>query len=130
MKITEKYGEWAFLMGVILAVVIGLFSGQLGENVVYVYAALLVLGFVVGFLNIEEKRTERRTDSFLIAVITLLVATTWGPALSEVLFSIFGEPGLTFSGWINSFLIALQAFISPAAFVVALKAVYDLASRK
>lgn len=123
----ENYGEWAFLLGVLLAVVVGLFSAQLGATIVYVYAALLILGFVVGLLNIREKDV----NSFLVAVIALIVATTsWGPTLGNVLVSLFADVGLTFSIWVNSFLVALAAFISPAAFVVALKAIYNLATRK
>jgi len=123
----ENYGEWAFLLGLLLAVVVGLFSTSLEENVVYVYGALLVLGFVVGLLNIKEKQV----NSFLIATIALLVATTsWNVALGEVLVSLFADVGAVFTLWVNTFLVALAVFVSPAAFVVALKAVYNLATRK
>ncbi len=123
----ENYGEWAFLLGVILAVVVGLFSASLEENVVYVYAALLVLGIVVGLLNIKEKQV----NSFLIAVIALLLASTvWQGTLTEVLVSLFADVGATFATWINKFVVALAMFISPAAFIVALKAIYNLATRK
>ncbi len=122
----EKYGEWAFLLGVLLAVVIGLFSSQLGSDMIgYVYAVLVLLGLVVGLLNIREKEI----NSFLIATIALIaVASSWQP-VTAILTTVMGSLGGALVAWIQGFFGALVAFVSPAAFVVALKAVYNLASR-
>ena len=129
---TKKYGEWAFLLGVLLAVVIGLFSSNLGSEVItYVYAVLVLLGLVVGLLNIKEKEI----NSFLIATIALMaVGTSWQP-VTAILTTVMGatpvtaELGLSLVAWIQGFFGALVAFVSPAAFVVALKAIYNLAAR-
>lgn len=129
---TEKYGEWAFLLGVLLAVIIGLFSSSLGSEVItYVYAVLVLLGLVVGLLNIREKEI----NSFLIATIALIaVASSWQPVtaiLTTVLQAtpVTADLGLALVAWMQGFFGALVAFVSPAAFVVALKAVYNLAAR-
>lgn len=126
MAVEDKYGEWAFLLGVILAVVVGLFSSQLGSNIIgIVYGVLVLLGLVVGFLNIREKEI----NSFLIAAIALLLAAnSWQP-VTDIFTTIMGEVGSALIvNWIRGFFGALVAFISPAAFIVALKAIYNLAS--
>lgn len=127
MAADDKYGEWAFLLGVVLAVVVGLFSSQLDSSVIgIVYGVLVLLGLVVGVLNIREKEI----NSFLIATIALIaVASSWQP-VTDIFTTIMGEGGsVLIVNWIQGFFGALVAFISPAAFIVALKAVYNLASR-
>jgi len=130
-----KYGEWAFLIGVLLALFIGLFSGWLGqaENAglqIYLMGVLVFLGFVVGFMNVPDKEVT----GFLIAAIALMaVSTSWGP-ITEMLgeaVGIVADPGVieTISDWIDGFLGALTAFVTPAALIVALKQIYDLASK-
>lgn len=119
-----NYGEWAFLAGVALAVIVGLFSSFLGSSLPMVMAVLAVLGLVVGFLNVQEKEM----NSFLIATIALLlVATSWQPIV-DLLAVLTGSGGVgaTLGTWITSFMSAVVAFVSPAAFIVALKAVYNL----
>jgi len=130
-----KYGEWAFLIGVLLALFIGLFSGWLGqeENAglqIYLMGILVFLGFIVGFMNVPDKEVT----GFLIAAIALLlVANSWGPIIQmlEEAVGLVADPGVieTVSIWVQGFLGALTAFVSPAALIVALKQIYDLASK-
>lgn len=121
----KKYGEWAFLAGIVLALIIGLFASLLDSSVQLILMALLVLlGLVVGFLNIREKEVV----TFLVATIALLaVAYSWTPILA-LLVAYLGTTGTAVINAINGFMGALVAFISPAAFVVALKAIYNLAN--
>ncbi len=126
---TEKYGEWAFLLGVLLALVVGVFSAgwvdSQGIGLVYIYAVLVLLGLVVGLLNIKEKEI----NSFLLATIALMVASiTWEP-ITALFTQILGEFGSDIVSWMQGFFGALVSFVSPAAFVVALKSIYNLASR-
>ncbi|MEM4359483.1 MAG: hypothetical protein QXT45_03050 [Candidatus Bilamarchaeaceae archaeon] len=124
-EFTPKYGEWAFLLGVLLALVIGLFSTELGANGIYVLGLLVLLGFVVGLLNISEKETT----AFLIATIALLgVAASWQP-VGVLLGSIGGGYGALIAGKIGGILSALVSFVAPAALVVSLKLIYELASK-
>jgi len=119
-----KYGEWAFLIGIALAVVVGIFSSFIGAELLPIVVAVLVLlGLVVGFMNIKEKEIT----AFLIATIALLsVAYSWQP-LTALFSAYLGAPGGVLVNAINGFMSALVAFIAPAAFIVALKQVYNLA---
>ena len=60
----EKLGGWAFILGVVIAIIAGLASGALDAiSAGYVTLALVVLGLIVGFLNIGDKEV----NNFLIA---------------------------------------------------------------
>lgn len=97
-------GWWAFAVGLVLAVIFG-YSGNVGLSWL-----LVLLGLVVGFLNI----TEKEATTFLVASIALISSSAaanltvlWGP-----LVSILG---------------GVVTFVAPAAIVVAVKAVYTTA---
>lgn len=125
-----KYGEWAFLLGIVLALVVGLFSTQLGWSAVYIISLLCLLGFIVGVMNIPEKETV----SFLIATIALLsVIGSWAP-LANLINSIAAQVGFVNAGAVlvdklAGVMSALAAFVGPAALVVSLKLIYELASQ-
>lgn len=101
-------GHWAFVIGLILAILAGFIA------VPYIVTVLFVLGLIVGFLNVAEKEST----PFLVAVITLLLigmAGLWlgqlaGPALTNIL---------------NSFV----AFVAAAGLVVAVKQVLAVAKK-
>ncbi len=122
-KNAGKYGEWAFLLGVVLALIVGLFSTQLGEAKAYVMGVLVILGFVVGLLNVKEKEI----NSFLIATIALLALLNVMEPIQDTL-QLLPEIGTTIAVWLSGFLGALGAFVAPAALVLALKAIYNLAT--
>lgn len=111
---TEKVGELAFLAGVVIAVLAALVTldaAMLGN----VTALLVVLGIVVGLLNVSEKETT----PFLVAAIALVAAGTAG----------FGAVP-TVGGYLTGIVSNLATFVAPAAVIVAVKAVYALASKK
>ena len=120
---SKSYGEMAFLGGIVLALVLGAASSILPAGVVpLVWAVWALLGLVVGFLNINDKEVM----GFLVAAIALLQ----GPnALSSITgylsTSVNATVGIVMA--LNGFLGALAAFIAPAAFIVALKAIYKMA---
>jgi len=108
----EKIGHWSFILGVIIAILAGL------AGAAYVEAAallLVVLGIIVGFLNISEKETT----SFLVAAIALVAV---GAAGLEKLPAV--------GSYIGPILTNIATFVAPAAIIVALKAVYELGKRK
>lgn len=119
----SKYGEWAFLLGVVIALIVGLFSSQLEPNTGVVFGVLALLGLVVGLLNI----TEKEINSFLIASIALLASSSALASLTE-LFTRLSIPQM--GVWISGFVGALGVFVAPAAVIVALKGIYALASKK
>ena len=112
-------GHWAFVVGAVVAVIAGIASGYVAQYAGEITLALVVLGLVVGLLNIEEKETT----PFLVAAIALAVAGTSNlqvvnniiPTLGTILQSVFGN---------------VAAFVAPAALVVALKSVLALGPNK
>jgi hypothetical protein len=106
----DKKGHYAFLVGVLLAVVAALIPSL--QAATWLPWVLIVLGLIVGFLNI----TAKETTEFLVATIALMAVGTGGlsavPAAGAVVLGILKN---------------LVAFVAPAALVVALKAIYALA---
>jgi hypothetical protein len=104
-------GHWAFILGVVIAILAGFF----GPATDVVALVLVILGIIVGFLNVSEKEMS----SFLIAVIALLVAGAAGLQTLPLIGSIIGP-----------MLINIATFVAPAAVIVALKAVYELGNKR
>ena len=110
-----KMGQWAFIIGVLVAVLIGLFSATLSEDVQgWLVLLLVVLGLVVGLLNV----TEKETTSFLIAAAALLITGTTGGSLAII--PMIGS-------YLQGIVMNIAVFVTPAAIVVALKAIQSLA---
>ncbi|MBW2968304.1 hypothetical protein KY362_07505, partial [Candidatus Woesearchaeota archaeon] len=65
----QKIGSWAFIVGVILAIIAGFWP--LGTVMTSI---LIILGLIVGFLNV----TGKETNSFLFATLVLVVMTSMG----------------------------------------------------
>ena len=105
----KKTGHYAFIMGIVLAVLIALVP-QLEARVSIL--VLVTLGVIVGLLNI----TAKETTTFLVAALALIIASS---ASAFTLAAVW--TGLT------SILGNVIIFVSPAAIVVALKTVYALA---
>ena len=64
-------GAYAFLVGVVLAIILGIFNKSLGSTQTYTvfYTLLVVLGLIVGFLNTGDKDTM----TFLLASVSLVI---------------------------------------------------------
>lgn len=123
MKDQAKYGQYAFLGGVVIAIIVGLASGFLGGSLPIVLGVLGILGLIVGLLNISEKEVT----PFLIATIALLAVPSALTPMTALLSASGGSVGTEFVTVLNGFLGAVAVFISPAAFVVALKSIYQMA---
>ena len=67
MKNADKIGKYAFLIGLVIAVVLGFASQTTYASTLMML--LVVLGLVVGYLNISDKESTK----FLVAVIVLVV---------------------------------------------------------
>lgn len=119
-----KYGEMAFLAGILLAFVIGVLSSFLPSGILPVLLAVLfIMGIIVGIVNISEKEVS----GFLIATVALLLSVTSWNMLFATTLAFLGSFGIMIAAWVSGFTGALVAFISPAAFIVAIKAIYGLA---
>ncbi len=106
----QKVGSWAFIVGVILAVAAGFWTLNATTT-----SVLLVLGLIVGFLNVSGSETT----PFLLASVSLVIVSTVGGSL-------LGKIELV-GPVIGSVLTTLVNFVIPATIVVALKAIYVLA---
>ena len=102
---SQKIGSYAFLVGIILAVVFGIVAVVASDMVAgmagIVTLVLVLLGLIVGFLNIHDKQVS----NFLIAAIAIaMIGGTAGglvllndvlPGLGSVLVNIvLGIEGL------------------------------------
>lgn len=104
--ITPGLGRWSFVIGALIAVLVGLATAIPGAA-----AILFLLGLLVGLLNVPE----RESSSFLIAVIALLAVGAAGLQLG------------TLTDIAANILTQFTAFVSAAALVVALKEILSYA---
>lgn len=102
----EKIGKWAFIIGLVIAVLAGLFFQPS-----WAIWVLAILGVIVGFLNV----TVEETRGFLIAAIALTLSAT---ALNTIPII-----GTAFS-YVLPFVVA---FVAGATIVVALKELFQTA---
>ena len=103
----DVVGKWAFLIGVILAVVLGLFDPVMGNWAI----VLVVIGLIVGLLNV----TDKEVTPFLMSGAVLIIASALGGSLmSDMPF-------------VGAILDALLAVFVPATVIVAIKNVFSLA---
>ncbi|MEM4248432.1 MAG: hypothetical protein QXH80_04115 [Candidatus Nanoarchaeia archaeon] len=118
-----EVGKWAFLIGFIVAIILGIIAGVgtvLGATTAaWLTLLLVVLGLIVGFANI----TAKETTAFLIAALGLLVARTAGLSAINTLIPYLGS---ILEGIVNYLLV----IVAPAALIVAVKAFYEMASKK
>ena len=116
---TQQIGYWAFVLGVIVAILAGVAEGYSGvalESAGAVGAALVVLGVIVGWFNVKEKAFMH----FMVASIVLVTAATVGK------FALLDQ--LMVGPYITSILGYIALFVAPAAVLVALKVFWNEAS--
>jgi len=105
----SKTGHWAFLIGVVLAVIAGFVPNLQTPTVSWI---LVLLGLIVGFLNVTAKETQE----FLIAAVALVLAAN---AAGDIV-----QLGRTMAIILEN----VVTFVFPAALLVALKTIWQLAS--
>ncbi|MDD2445035.1 MAG: hypothetical protein PHX15_00775 [Candidatus Nanoarchaeia archaeon] len=111
-------GAYAFLAGVILAVILGLFDKALSGMYTIIYTTLVILGLIVGFLNTGDKDTK----TFLFASVSLIIVGGLGN--NTLIFMSNLSPVLATLKNISSALLVL--FI-PATIIVVIKTVFSIA---
>ena len=67
-------GAYAFLIGVVLAVVFGMFNNSLEQAGGLFYSTLVVIGIIVGAMNSRDKDSL----TFLIASLSLVIVGSLG----------------------------------------------------
>jgi hypothetical protein len=112
----HRLGSWAFILGVLIALLGGAFAGWVVAYAGVITLVLVILGLIVGFLNIGHKEM----NDFLIAAIALALVGLGANAVQ-----------LSTIPWIGGVVAAMVAnvvvFVAAAALIVALKAVANLA---
>jgi hypothetical protein len=110
---SAEIGSYSFILGIFLAIISGLLP-SMGGLQSYIPLALLILGFLVGLLNISGKEST----NFLIAAIALMLTqnATSGVALIPLV-----------GAYLVSVLNNLSVFVAPAALIVALKDILQMA---
>ena len=108
-----KIGSWAFIIGIVIALLVGIFGKGQGNPITT--SVLILLGLIVGFLNV----TGRETTPFLLATVSLVIVSTFG---GQVLYDV-----ATVGPYLQGILVAITTFVIPATIIVALKAIWALA---
>lgn len=125
IKSRENYiGAWAFLFGVVLAVLIGLSTTlipipSLSKYSPQIYGMLVILGILVGTLNVTNKDSQ----TFLISGAILVIVSKFG--MESVTGSLIG---IGIGDAVSSVFAALLVLFVPATIIVALKTVFSIAN--
>ncbi|MBU2496487.1 MAG: hypothetical protein KJ767_00310 [Nanoarchaeota archaeon] len=106
-KMRSSLGSWAFLIGLVIAVIVGFF-GSVGTTMGWV---LVILGLIVGLLNIAEKEVQ----SYLLAGTVLVILASFGAGVFAAVAPL------------DTVLTALLFLFVPSTVIVALKYVFTLA---
>lgn len=120
----NSIGAWAFLIGVVLAVVIGISTSSflsiesITSHSAQIYAVLVILGIIVGFVGVTGKESQ----TFLIAGAVVVIVSKFG--MESVTGSLIG---IGVGDVASSTFAALLALFVPATIIVALKAVFSIA---
>ncbi len=113
---TNSLGSWAFILGVLIAILGGAFGGYVAAYGPWITLLLVILGIVVGFLNISAKEV----NDFLLASIALIsVGLIANLASIDTVIPVLGSV-------LQTMVQNVSAFVAPAALVVALKAIYTM----
>lgn len=109
-------GSWSFLIGVVIAILVGLGVANVALTPIVV-SVLILLGIIVGLLSVGAKEVE----PFVMTSVVVMLA------------AFIGKQSGVFDGvnFVNivSVLDALTAMIVPAAVIVALKEAFSIAKR-
>jgi hypothetical protein len=114
----NKLGAWSFLIGVILAIILGLFgpTGTAGDIIVGI---LVILGIVVGLFNVgNEESSKVMIAGTVLVIVSFMGKTALAVGLGNVAYV---------GGAIQGILDALVLLFVPATIIVALKSLFELA---
>lgn len=119
----KNAGEYAYLLGLAVAVLAGLAvaaNALAASTAAWVDLLLVVLGVIVGLMNVSEKEST----TFLIAALALVVVGSSGVFMT--LNTAVKPLGTLLDAIVKNFAL----FAAPAAVIVAVKSVHGMASKK
>lgn len=119
----NSVGAWAFLIGVVLALVIGIFTTLLPIPALIAYSAqiygvLALLGVIIGFMIVRGKDSQ----TFLLAGVIIVIVSKFG--IDSLTGSLIG---LGLYDIVNPIFSAFLVLFVPATIIVALKTVFAIA---
>lgn len=100
----DHVGSWAFLIGVILAVIFAFFTVQ-----AWVVWALVIIGIIIGLVNIKEEEVK----PFMFAGTVFVIVSALG---AQVFVG---------KAFLEDFLSNMLYLFVPATLVVALKSLWE-----
>jgi len=116
----KKIASWLFLIGVLIAVIVGLVTGAniWTDTTGYINIILAVLGFLVGILSFFAvgNITKERVPTFLIAALMLV-----GIGATSSFFTNLEYIGPYFTAIAGM----IAVFVAPAAGLLAIRAIWD-----
>ena len=115
-EILQKIGPWAFVIGIIAAIVLGLFPKALGGMNITI-AVLGILGIIVGIANVTDKELDR----YVLANIGFLIAAATFESLLRALQ--LGDVSLALVSITQNIVL----FIAPGLAVVCLREIFEVA---
>ena len=124
-----KIGSWAFLIGIVIALLVGLYQAYelengsnflMGDNTGGAIAWILaILGVIVGIIAFLGKGTitKKEAPNFLLAGIGLVV-----------MYGVFNQIDLAFyiGSLFEGISLSLAIFVAPAVGILAIKAIWDM----
>jgi len=112
------WGAYAFLIGVVLAVIFGLFNKSLEQAGSLFYTTLILIGLVVGAMN----TSDRDSVTFLIASLSFVIVGSLGvDGLRYIPLDNYAVTSL------RNVLGSLLVLFVPVTIVVSLKTVFSMA---
>lgn len=102
-------GGWAFLIGILLAIIIPMF-GSMSPAMLWL---LVVIGLLVGLLNVSGEES----GAFMMSGIVLIIASAFGQTVIQTI------------PLLSSILDALLVIFVPATIIVAIRNVFAIAHR-
>ena len=113
----QKIGHYSFIGGVIIAVILGLVpAATLGTAAAWLTSLLVVLGLIVGFINVTGKETK---EFMLVAIVLILAVYAGGASATLSGVQIIGP-------YLAGIFTQILAFVIPATVVVGLKEIWAL----
>ena len=121
----NSFGAWAFMIGVLLAVLIGISAASflpldaITKYSPQIYAILVLMGIVIGFsINVSGKDSQ----TFLITGAIIVVVSRFG--MESVIGSLIG---IGIGDIVTSTFAALLALFVPVTIIVAIKTLFSVA---
>jgi len=111
---------WAFLIGLILAVLVGIISASRTTPNSWILGILALLGLVVGYFV-----SEKEVKTFLLASVALVIVSFAG---IQGLVLDAAIRGVAIGKFVSSVLSALLVLFVPATIIVVIKTIFSLST--